>query len=229
MAQPIELKGSVMSFTVLRVHSDDIGQVQQALADKVKQAPGFFQNVPVVIEPAVPTLPPTFLAQLMEILRQNGMVPIGLRTQDETIRQQAEFAGLGLFDLDTNKRSRSEDASPKKEKAYVSASGQLVVRTVRSGQQVYARERDLVIVGSVNPGAEVYADGHIHVYGALKGRAFAGAKGDEQARIFVSRLEAELVCIAGLYVLAEDIPPAVRGQAAMAFLQEEKVEFQPLP
>jgi septum site-determining protein MinC len=104
-----------------------------------------------------------------------------------------------------------------------------VLKTVRSGQQVYAKNRDLVIIGSVNPGAEVYADGHIHVYGALKGRAFAGAQGDETARIFVSRLEAELVCIAGLYVLAEDIPAAVRGKSVMAFLQNEKVEFSERP
>ncbi|WP_287963395.1 septum site-determining protein MinC [Alcanivorax sp.] len=228
MAQPIELKGSVMSFTVLKVHSDDIAQVQQALAEKVQQAPDFFQNVPVVIEPTVAALPPTFLAQLMEVLRQNGMVPIGLRTADEAIRQQAEFAGLGLFDLDTTKRNRATRPAVEKAEACPSMPGHLVLKTVRSGQQVYAKNRDLIVVGSVNPGAEVYADGHIHIYGALKGRAFAGAQGDEQARIFTSRLEAELVCIAGLYVLAEDIPPPVRSQAVMAFLNAEKVEFQAL-
>jgi len=228
MTQPIELKGSVMSFTVLRVHSDDIRQVQQALADKVQQAPGFFQGVPVVIEPVVATLPPTFLAQLMEILRQSGMVPIGLRTEDEIIRQQAEFAGLGLFDVESGQRGSNEKIPSQEAEACPATPGQLVVRTVRSGQQIYAKNRDLVIVGSVNPGAEVYADGHIHVYGALKGRAFAGAQGDETARIFVSRLEAELVCIAGLYVLAEDIPSSLRGQPVMAFLSEERVEFQSL-
>ncbi|SIN91164.1 septum site-determining protein MinC [Sulfurivirga caldicuralii] len=229
MTQPIELKGSVMSFTVLKVHSDDIGQVQHALAEKVQQAPGFFQNVPVVIEPTVTALPPTFLAQLMEILRQNGMMPIGLRTQDEAIRQQAEFAGLGIFDIETGKRARAERAKREKGESCAAAPGKLVLKTIRSGQQVYAKNRDLVIIGSVNPGAEVYADGHIHVYGALKGRAFAGAQGDETARIFVSRLEAELVCIAGLYILAEDIPPAIRGKAVTAFLQNEKVEFSELP
>jgi septum site-determining protein MinC len=87
----------------------------------------------------------------------------------------------------------------------------VVERPVRSGQQIYARERDLVVVGDVSPGAEVIADGHVHVYGTLGGRAIAGARGRRDAAIFALELRAELVAVCGIYRTFEDGPPAVNA------------------
>src|SRR5438094_601935 len=87
------------------------------------------------------------------------------------------------------------------------------VIVVRAGTQIYARGTDLVVTASVSPGAEIIADGNIHVYGALRGRALAGASGDSGARIFCSRLEAELVSIAGHYLVSEQLPADQRGAA----------------
>ena len=224
MKQAIELKGSVMSFTVLKVHTDDMQTVQQALKGKVEQAPGFFQNVPVVIEPHVSGLPPTFLAQLVEFLRQLGMMPIGVRTEDEALRQQAEFAGLALFGPDRRERAAEKEVKPTTGTVQAARPAK-VVQTVRSGQQVYAQGTDLVVLGNVNPGAEVYADGHIHVYGTLKGRAFAGAKGERSSMLFIQKLDAELVCIAGLYSLSEDIPGAMQGHACRVWLEDDQLKF----
>ncbi len=224
MSQAIELKGSVMSFTVLKVHTEDMQTIQQALKGKVDQAPGFFQNVPVVIEPHVAGLPPTFLAQLVEFLRQLGMMPIGVRTNDEALRQQAEFAGLALFGPDRRERIAEKDVKKAAETTQTSRPAK-VVQTVRSGQQVYAQGTDLVVLGNVNPGAEVYADGHIHIYGTLKGRAFAGAKGERASMLFVQKLDAELVCIAGLYSLSEDIPEAMLGHACRIWLEDDQLKF----
>ncbi|WP_294948657.1 septum site-determining protein MinC [Sulfurivirga sp.] len=227
MAQPIELKGSVMSFTVLRVHSSDIEAVKSALGKKVEQAPGFFQQVPVVIEPRVAPLPPTFLALLVEHLLQQGMIPIGLRSEDEQVRQQAEIAGLAIFAPERQRgreRRESRDASTSQE----TATAMVVSQSIRSGQQVYAKGRDLVVLGSVNPGAEVYADGHVHIYGALEGKAFAGARGERGAQIFVQTMDPELVCIAGLYQLADDLPPEFSGKACRIWLEGEQLRFAAL-
>jgi septum site-determining protein MinC len=99
----------------------------------------------------------------------------------------------------------------------------LITEPVRSGTQLYARGGDLIILRSVSAGAEIIADGNIHVYGTLRGRAIAGAMGDAAARIFVDRLEAELVSIAGRYLVSDNIPPEHVGQRAQILLQEQRV------
>ena len=99
----------------------------------------------------------------------------------------------------------------------------LVTEPVRSGTQIYARGGDLILLKSVSPGAEIIADGHIHVYGALRGRAIAGATGDSEARIFVRRLEAELVSIAGRYLVSDQIAAEHLGKAAQILMEDERI------
>ena len=91
---------------------------------------------------------------------------------------------------------------------------------VRGGQEIYARHTDPIVLAPVNPGAQIYADGHIHIYSTLRGRAMAGAQGLTDARIFVHKLEAELVAIAGAYLMAEDIPADRRGRPSQVFLDK---------
>jgi len=99
---------------------------------------------------------------------------------------------------------------------------------VRSGQQIYAEKTDLIITASVGYGAEVLADGNIHIYGALRGRALAGISGDEGARIFCQSLEAELVSIAGLYQVSEDIDKAMIRKATQISLKSGYLVMDPL-
>ena len=101
-----------------------------------------------------------------------------------------------------------------------------ILQNIRSGQQVYAPNGDLIIMGSVSPGAEILADGNIHVYGALRGRALAGIKGDKNSGIFCQNLQSELISIAGIYLLCDDIPPTHVGQANYISLRDEKLDFQ---
>ena len=132
------------------------------------------------------------------------MIPIGVRSEDEIIQQQAEYAGLALFP----ENSENEDSQPKPppiNNDMSKLSALIINKNVRSGQQIQAKNRDLIILGSVNPGAEIIADGNIHVYGQLLGRAFAGSSGFKQAKIFASNLNPEMVCIAGVYQLADGI------------------------
>ena len=102
-----------------------------------------------------------------------------------------------------------------------------MTQPVRSGTQVYAKGTDLIVVAPVSAGAEVIADGHIHVYGALRGRAIAGAAGDQSARIFTQRLEAELVSIAGRYLVSEAIAPELLQQPAQVALIDDHLTILP--
>ena len=104
----------------------------------------------------------------------------------------------------------------------------VISQPVRSGQVVYAPKNDLIVLGSVNPGGQVVADGNIHIYGALRGRAIAGAQGAADARIFCQRLEAELLAISGIYLIWDDIPKASLGKAMQVALQGQVCVISPL-
>ena len=127
-------------------------------------------------------------------------------------------------------RARAEPpaAAAAKPVAPTPAPGQVQRSPVRSGQQVYADNRDLTVLGAVGAGAEVIADGSIHIYGALRGRALAGAQGNEDARIFCREFHAELVAVAGHYKVLEDIPQALRGKAVQAWLENGQIKLAAL-
>lgn len=117
---------------------------------------------------------------------------------------------------------------PSREVEYVVRTPLLVDRPVRSGQQVYARDTDLIVMGQVGPGAEVIADNNIHVYGPLRGRALCGVSGNPEARIFCQSLEAELVSVAGNYRMLETIPEDLRGRPAQIWLDDDRLNIEPL-
>ncbi len=128
---------------------------------------------------------------------------------------------------------RSEEAAPTRSESRPPAvqpagPGLMHVQPVRSGQQVYAQNRDLTVCAPVGAGAEVIADGSVHVYGALRGRALAGAQGDERARIFCREFHAELVAVAGHYKVLEEIPKTLRGKAVQIWLENDKLRIEEL-
>jgi septum site-determining protein MinC len=104
----------------------------------------------------------------------------------------------------------------------------VVRQPVRSGQVIYAQNNDLVVLAPVNAGAQVVADGHVHIYAKLRGRAVAGAKGLRDARIFCQKLEAELVAVSDVYMSADEIPPALRGKPAQIFFENGECKAAPL-
>jgi septum site-determining protein MinC len=119
-------------------------------------------------------------------------------------------------------------SSPVAEAAPSARSTMMITEPVRSGRQIYAQGGDLVVVGPVSAGAELLADGSIHVYGALRGRALAGVSGDEGARIFCQVLEAELISISGLYRIAEDIAPEVQRRQVQIYLEGGRLRIEPV-
>ncbi|WP_333627988.1 septum site-determining protein MinC, partial [Stenotrophomonas cyclobalanopsidis] len=106
--------------------------------------------------------------------------------------------------------------------------GRMQLGNVRSGQQLYAENCDLTVMATVGAGAEVIADGSIHIYGTLRGRALAGAQGNTAARIFCRDFHAELVAIAGHYKVLDDVPDNLRGKAVQVWLEQDQIKIAAL-
>ena len=160
-------------------------------------------------------------------LRSVGIQPIGV--SEGPLAAMARAQGLAVVSKDSGK---SAAATPRAEAppptlAAARKPARVISEPVRSGQQIYADDCDLIVLTTVSPGAEVIADGCIHVYGKLSGRAIAGAKGDETARVFCRKLEAELIAIAGIYAVADQIKDGPRGQAAQAYLDGGRLKIEP--
>lgn len=217
----LELKGSRFTLSVLNLRSNDLSAIDERLAAIVAQAPDFLAQAPVVLEPAAELDTDALdLVALAALLRRHGLVPVGLRGGDEALRQRAGLAGLALLG---DAGARDAQTPPPAPAATPQTFARVVDKPVRSGQQVYAEGGDLVVLGAVSTGAEVIADGSIHIYGALRGRALAGARGDESARIFCQAMEPELVSIAGCYRLFEEPDPRTHGHTAHVRLDGERL------
>jgi len=232
---PFELKGEMSLLSVLRLLDVEPRRIASALAAKVKQSPALFRNVPVVIDlgalpqdGAAPDFP-----HLVTTLREHGLIPVGVRHGPRAMQDLAEMAGLAILPASSPRRMprQEQERSGKAEEPSAARSqrhSQLVDKPVRSGQQIYAADGDLVLVAPASPGSELLAAGCIHVYGALRGRALAGVNGDTLARIFCFSLEAELVAIAGRYQLIEDIDPELRNRPVQIRLDGDQLVTSPL-
>ena len=205
MPQAIHLQNTALSVIVLKIFTDDIQQVKYDLNERVEDNQDEFIGKAVVIEPKIELEDPTFIALLVEFLYQLEMMPVGIKTEDESMFLQAEYAGLAIISEEFSEKTSSQGtiSEPVQEKETNQIA--LTVENVRSGQQIYAKNRDLIVLGSVNAGAEVISDGNVHIYGKIKGKVFAGASGLKTAKIFAYNFDPEMVVIAGLYQLSEDI------------------------
>ncbi|SBT18711.1 Septum site-determining protein MinC [Marinomonas gallaica] len=235
------LKGSVVTTVVLEVKTPNLEQIKLGLKEKIAQVPQFFNQAPLIIdinqcsEPVSLDLFQTLVAGCREL----GLAVIGWRTSEGDIPSWRFDCELPLLP-NANSRQiniKSETPAPAKdphvviktvvEEREVSQPTKLITKPVRSGQQVYA-PGDLVVVSQVSAGAEVLAEGNIHIYGALRGRALAGVKGDTSARIFCKNMEAELVAIAGNFMLSDALQKIIWKDAAQVLLVDEALEIASL-
>lgn len=234
----IQFRGGLYTLMRLKVSNPRDQAFFSALMTKIAQAPDFFRHAPVVLDlQDLAEAAPFNMAELVRRLRQHQLVPVAVTNGTDEQNKAAVNAGLSIL------RGGSEAppprvaevtviaASAEPEAAPAAAASQtlLVTQAVRSGQQIYARQSDIVVLASISAGAELMSDGHIHVYGTLRGRAHAGLKGNEAARIFCRSLEAELVSIAGFWKVREDIPEELIGKPVQIFLAGEQVVIEPLP
>jgi len=226
-----EIKSAQLPLVALLLKSADLARLAEEFAQRFGEMPDFFDHDALVIDlaPLVasdPEASPDFVS-LIALLRQYRLNPMAVRGGNAAQMEAAQAAGLMAAPDAVVQRQGPAPAAPSAaapvvapSPAVVSPSSALVIdRPLRSGQQVYARGRDLVVLAMVNPGAEVIADGHIHVYAPLRGKAIAGARGNTEARIFALEMDAELISIAGIYRTSEvPLPEAVRQRAAQVRL-----------
>lgn len=236
-----QLKGGLFPLTSLQLIGSDLQIFEQQLMHKIQQAPKFFHNAPVVID--LQKLPPTTVINfksLLEILFDKKLIPVGVKGGQPEQQKAAINAGLPILPENKESASKSEPSSQTSlpirttetvEKAQEEPNGsntRIITEPVRSGQQIYVRGGDLVVLAPVSHGAELLADGNIHVYGPLRGRALAGVTGDQNAHIFCQSLEAELISIAGQYKISEDIEPAAWQAAVDICVQGGRLHIRPL-
>ena len=230
-----EIKSADLALVALLLKTAQIDTLGQDLKKQLAETPDFFDQEPVVID--LSGLPETEKAQaidfprLIALLQSHSMLPIALRSGSPEQMQAGKAAGLIdatyarilKTPVATSAPSPVAKTSPAKAHPIVAVVplGALVIdKPLRSGQQIYAKGRDLVILAMVNPGAEVIADGNIHVYSALRGKAIAGARGNSQAMIFAQCMEPELISIAGVYRTSENALPAdIWGHPAQVSLK----------
>lgn len=243
-----EIKSANLPLVALLLKSTDLQRLSQELALRFGDMADFFDNDPLVVdlspllsgekvahsgadaqEPA-----PIDFSALSTLLRSYRLQPLAVRGGTDAQMAAALVAGLiaapdalvhrattGHSAIDT--QSERPESVPTQPLPHGPTQGALVIdKPLRSGQQVYARGRDLVVMAMVNPGAEVIADGHIHVYAPLRGKAIAGARGNSDARIFALAMAPELISIAGIYRTSETpLQAAVQGKAAQVRLVAE--------
>ncbi len=236
MAPVCRMAGNLVQgalFTVMVVRAGMLRDPAFAdeLATQVERSPRFFQHAPVVLDlkGAGEFTAAAEFVEARERLRAHTLALVGVQNAEPAQLKAAAAAGLASFAPTAIQPSRR---APRPAVAAAAAAvaaeppraaARLVTTPVRSGTQIYARGTDLVVTASVSPGAELIADGNIHVYGPLRGRAMAGASGDTDARIFCSRFEAELVSIAGHYLVSEQLPPEQRGLPVQIALVDEQL------
>lgn len=210
-----QLKGSMLAITVMELAHNDLQRLDQQLAEKVAQAPAFFSNTPLVL--ALDKLPEgegegeLDLAELMAVCRRHGLRTLAIRANRETDIAAAEAMDLpvlppsGARERPLDPTAGQKPKAPEKPAEPEHKPSRIVTTPVRGGQQIYAQGGDLIVLAPVSAGAELLADGNIHVYAPMRGRALAGIKGNTKARIFCQQMGAEMLSIAGHYKVAEDL------------------------
>jgi len=227
----LEFKSSTFFAPILILFNNDIVDIEEALAKKIKLAPEFFKDSPLIIDLTELNKHAKEIDfdQITQLLRRVGFFPVGVRGGNEQQNKQArelfvpidtvrELTNLVITDERNNSDSAPQTnqqtvapeikqeaisvATPTAKPIYVAAT--LVTQPIRSGQRVYA-SGDLVVMSQVSAGAEIMAEGNIHVYNTLRGRALAGVHGNTAARIFCFDMQAELISIAGDYKTSEDL------------------------
>lgn len=211
------LKGGLFTLTSIQLLSADLTDLSNQLEEKIKQAPNFFRHAPVVLDVHKLTIEQQSVLELNKlslILKRLHLIPVGVQGAKSELQKMAILEGFALISESKQEKLKIQETPDLAIKQISGSPTKIITQPIRSGQQVYAPGGDLLILASVSPGAELLADGHIHVMGALRGRALAGINGDQRAMIFCKSLEAELISIAGQYQISEDLKDSLWKQAA---------------
>lgn len=233
----------------MRIRSTDAAAVQAQLTARVAAAPALFDRAALCLDlsPLDHDISADELRAVLDAIRRTGLLPVGLAHGTSAIEALARELGLPVLTQFRAQQSYGAavaavkavpppapaPAAPASAPPAPAPAAETIVaipalmhhRPVRSGQRIYARHRDLVVTSAVGAGAEVMADGCVHVYGSLRGRAMAGVQGEVTARVFCHQFNAELVSVAGVFRVFETIPPELAGKPVQAWLDGDDLRF----
>ena len=230
----LEFKSSTFSVPVLILSSNDLKLIDEQLQAKIKLAPEFFKNSPVVLDLLELNKQniEIDIEMLVGLIQNSKLLLVGFR--GGTPQQNTKILDLGVPVYSANSNIGSNEAQKQKtfnthqtqetakENHPIETTATLITQPIRSGQRIYAAG-DLIVLAQVSAGAEIMAEGNIHVYSVMRGRALAGVQGNHEARIFCSDLQAELVSIAGTYKISEDLDESVRNKPVQVYLQNDNL------
>ena len=238
-----ELKFGQVGIANLRIRNLDIEKLCAEMRDRVERGPKLFKDAAIILDFSALTQCPASetVDSLIDGLRLAGVLPVAIAYGTPAIEQLALQVGLPLLAKfrSSYERENSEIIEPVKqvepvkqaettEQAPMIEQGMVHLNPLRSGQQIYAAGRDLTVCAMVGAGAEAIADGSIHIYGPLRGRALAGAAGNDKARIFCREFNAELVAIAGTYKVLDEVPKKLIGKAVQIWLDKDQLRIEEL-
>ena len=238
----IELKGGMFTLFTIQLNENNLHQLADSLDEKINQAPNFFYFAPIILDlhELKQTADAFDFAGTVDLLKYKKLIPVGVRGATGGLKEAAIQNGLAVFPSEkapsrgttvnapppaaaptTRKRASTKATTAPRSEHSLTSPTRVITQPIRSGQQIYVQGGDLIILGPVSSGAEVLADGHIHIYGPLRGRALAGVMGDKDALIFCRSLEAELVSVAGKFRASEDLKATHWKQSVYIQLKEE--------
>jgi septum site-determining protein MinC len=230
----VDIRYGQIGLMQLRIRTTDTGALLDELTGRMNTAPNFFRRTAVCIDLSDLEKAPEAeeIKAILDAVRRAGLLAVGLAGTSAEIEALSNAVNLPILSafrpanhsvaavVEPVQRVETEPVP-----AEVGIAALIQLQTVRSGQRIYARNRDLVITAGVGAGAEVIADGCVHIYGSLRGRAMAGAHGQLNARVFCQEFHAELVSIAGVFRVFETIPAALAGKPVQAWLDGEDLHF----
>lgn len=229
-----DIKSNSLALVAFMLKSADISVVTTELKEQFGENSTYFENEPVIIDLSSLAEDDVNIdfAALIQTLQQFQMKPFAINHGSIAQMEAAQKAGLLVAPESQAAVTPSHDpisSTPPKTSSITSQQTLVVDRPLRSGQQIYARDADLIMTSMVSNGAEIIADGHIHVYAPLRGRVIAGAQGNTQARIFTTCFEPELFSIAGVFQTTEkDLPKDIVGKSVMVHLEENSLILTPI-
>lgn len=225
---PIDLQGRVFTLLVINIHTVCLKKIHVSLLEKKKQLPYFFsKKVPVVINVSKINNQINW-KNLHQILSDAGLFIIGVCScYDKELKNTIIKSGLPILQKGKNIINFHDITHIDKTSYNNNISNievtQIIHKPIRSGQRIYAQNRDLIIISNVNSGAEVISDGNIHVYGIMRGKVLAGASGYKKSQIFCSNLFSELISIGGYYKTSEQIPKNFLGESVRIYLKDKNL------
>ena len=221
--QSFELKAGTLSHTCVRIKEADLVKFEEDFINASKQAPKLFQNGSFIIEFLFDDfITSVKLKRIRKAIESVGANMIGIKFKSPAQGEECKKAHIGIVH---ENKTQSSVTNKKRETNIIEKKGLMVQKKVRSGTQIYAKNKDLVVCGDVSHGSEIIASGNIFIYGALYGKAIAGADGNTDSQIFCHLFSPELISIAGLYIVSEDIGPDFCNKSVQARICAEKIEM----